>query len=365
MKTQITLRKALTAALVVMTMAACQKEVAQKADAFTAIPVTAVPVKVTGLQLTDNKVVLLQGNANNKALGLTWNANTTQNVTYTIEAALDGAGFEDAVELGTTNGLNMQLGVQDLNKKLCQLILPGNTATIAVRVRANQNGNAVFTEPMAAQVTTYIDYVDYPNYMRVAGNFQNWIVATAPKLVATKADGMYEGYVNFNLAYPQFLFVKGDAWGPANTFTNIGNGKIGFGGDIAAVKDGAGTYLVRVNTNTNQWNCTKIRTWGIHGTAVGNTADADPVMYYDAEKGLYTIALTLQKGTFRFRANDNDAVTLGATTVNGYKVPDAAGADFVVDKAGTYQLMLDLKIPGNYACNMARNPLAVAVNTRP
>lgn len=364
MKTQITF-KALAAAVTTLMMVACQKEVAQKADAVVANPVTVVPVKMAGLQLTDNNVVLLQGNASHKAVGFTWDANATQNVTYTVEAALDGAGFEDAIELGSTTAKNLQLDVQVLNQKLCQLILPGTTAAVAVRIRANQNENVNYTEAKALQVTTYLDYVDYPNYMRLAGNFENWVVATAPKLVATKADGRYEAYVHLNNVYPQFLFVKGDAWGTAITFTNIGNGKIGFGGDIAVAKEGAGNYLVTVNTNTNQWNCTKINTWGIHGTAVGNTANADPTMYYDAEKGMYTIALTLQKGTFRFRANDNNAITLGAVTVKGYQVPDAAGADFVVEKAGTYQLMLDLKIPGNYTCNMARNPLAVATNTRP
>lgn len=347
-------------------MVACQKETAKKTTAD-----ATASIKLSGFHISESRLVLLQGNASHKALRFTWETNgcaDNAGTHYTIEAALNGAGFDDTVELATTTHPGVQVTVQELNKKLSHLILPGNTATVAMRIKAQKTqGNTVvlaYTEAEAVQVTTYIDYVDYPNYIRVPGNYENWVVHTAPKIVSPKANGIYEGYINFSIPYPQFLFVKGDTWGTANTFMNIGAGKIGFGGDIAGAKEGAGIYLVKVNTNTNQWQCTKIRAWGIHGTAVEKT-DADPVMSYDAEKGLYTLALSLQKGNFRFRANGTETLTLGFAEQNGYRIPDAAGADFVVEKAGLYQLMLDVKIPGNYTCNVVRNPLAVTVNTKP
>ncbi len=367
MKTILHLQKLLAAALVILTLPACQKEVAVKADALAATqPVNAV--QVNGLQINTACLKLLQGNANNPALTVNWKTNAAPNdfqTAYVLEAAIAGAGFTDAVEVATTRAnTTIQLGTQDLNKQICKLVLPGTTQTIAIRIRAEwpvgKTINAAYTDPVAVDITTYNDYIDYPDYIRIPGNFANWKMNIAPKIVATRANGVYEGVLNFNIPYPQFLVVKGDDWNELNTFTNIGNGKFGFGGDIFGTGQGAGFYMVRVNTNTNQWTANRINTWGIHGTAVG-TAAKDPQMVYDAVNDVYTITVALQKGNFRFRANDNDAITLGNTALNGYTIPDAAGNDFVIDKEGIYQVKLDTKYAGNYACTVVRNQFATLV----
>ncbi len=358
MKTLTTLlKKMMLAGLVPMFFLACQKEVAERNAA------PAEKLVVTDLHMSESKLTLLQGNAVCRAITMNWvsNATVTANrVQYTIEAAIDGIGFEEKIELATTDAPSIQFKVSELNKMLSRLVLPGTTAMINVRVRAeaaSRTMEPVYTESVALQVTTYLDYVEYsyPKFIKVPGNYQGWNLTTAPQIVAT-AEGEYEGFLNFTTPYSQFLLVKGTQWSPANTYTNIGDSKFGFGGDILGVTEGAGTYLVKASTNTNKWNCVKINTWGIHGTAVPATGNADPVMSYDDVNKVYAIVLNLQKGTFRFRANNKEGVSMGYSMNNGYKVPNANGEAFTIEHAGVYELKLDLKLAGNYACTVVKVP---------
>ncbi len=351
------LEKMILAGLVPIFFLACQKEVAER----NAAPVE--KITVTGFKMSESKLTLLQGNAACQAITMNWVTNApvaANRVQYTVEAAIDGIGFEEKIDLGTTNAASIQFTVKELNPMISDLVLPGTTALINLRVRAevaNSIMEPVYTESVALQVTTYLAYIEYsyPKFIRVPGNYQNWNLTTAPQIVAT-ADGEYEGFINFTTPFSQFLFVRGTQWSPANTYTNIGDGKFGFGGDILGVTEGAGTYLVKSNTNTNKWNCVKINSWGIHGTAVPANGNVDPVMSFDDVNKVYAIVLNLQKGSFRFRANNKEGVSMGYAINDGYKVPKANGEAFTIEHAGVYELKLDLKLAGNYACTVVKVP---------
>ena len=340
-------------AMVAITLFGCQKEMVTPINA----PAVAAPAAINmgNLQVADTKVVLLQGNDNLKATTLRWGA--AANATYTVEAAAYGANFADLVELGTTDQAGMDINVKDLNKAALLMVPAGTNGTIELRVRANAGkADRAYTAPVALQVTTYQPYTEYqlPNLMNVPGTYNDWNVKCAPKIVNTRNDGEFEGFINFTDNYTQFLIVKDVTWNPLNTYYNIGNEKLGFKGNIFNNYGGAGAYQIKVNTNTNIWACTKIATMGLNGTAVKGNTDKDPEMVFDAATMTWTLTTELAAGNFRIRANNNNAVTYGKNMVNGYLVPDTKGTDFTVTNAGIYKIVLNLKIAGNYTCTVVR-----------
>lgn len=342
---------------VAMTMVGCQKELTTPVmNTTNNVTVTApVVVNIQNFRANTTEINLLQGNENIKALGLQWNANTNNGVTYTLEAALLGANNEEFIELTKTDLLNVDITVKDLNKMACQLIPAGQTGMVDLRIRANA-GNAapVYGNPIALKVTTYLPYTEYDlaNTFHVIGNFENWNFGNATHLINIHNDGQYEGIVNFDYQYPQFLFVKDEKWNLANTYTNIGDNKIGFGGNYFNAKTGAGIYFLAINTNTNKFIQEKIMTMGLNGTAVKG---ADATMTLNTDEMTWTTQTTLNAGDFRIRANNANVVTYGKTIVNGYMVPDAAGKDFHIEKAGTYTVTINLRLAGNYQVTVVRN----------
>jgi hypothetical protein len=332
---------------------ACQKEMTAPVTTNNA---AAVPAEVKNFRINKTNLVLLEGNADAAAVNMTWDAVNVPGVTYIVEAGAAGTGFEQKVEMGATDLAGLTLTVREMNQYLCQLVYVNNTARVEFRVRAQFPGvkaGDAFATPVAADVTTYRPFIEYnaPRMFRVPGTFQNWKVNTAPKIVDAAQNGVYEGYLNFDIPYTQFLLVKGEEWMNNNTYYNIGNNKFGFGGAIMAVY-GQGTYRLTANTNTNTWNYTKINNWAIAGNAVGAETDMKP----GTDPLTWVITVNMNAGTFRFRANHTDAITMGqeAGAING--LPAYDGKDIVIRKAGVYTVTLDLRNAGNYAYTVQTAP---------
>ena len=331
---------------------ACQKEVARSSDD--------TPMQISSLSVSESRVTLLQGNAGHMALTLNWQTNAAtcgKMGDYTVEMALDGSNFEDKLEINTID-TKMNFSTDELNKQLSKLIPAGTTGKVAMRVRtcaSRQNSTQVYSEPVGVWVTTYLDYHEYPypQYMKIPGNYEDWILPTAPNIVSENNDGEYEGYIQFSNAYPQFLMVKGTQWSTLNTYQYIGNNKFGFKGSMFSIFGGAGIYLLKASTNTNTWSYAKINNWSLHGTAAAG-ANTDPGLIYDNETQTWSITTSLQKGEFRIRANNDDKNSLGQKIVKGYRVPACDGSNFVIDKPGTYYIRLALLQAGNYSCSVVR-----------
>ena len=253
-------------AMVAFVLFGCQKEVVNPVSAPAAVT---TQILAATLQVGDTKVNLLQGNENLKATTLRWTP--AANATYTIEAAPYGDNFADIVEITTTAQAGIDISVKDLNKAALLMVPAGTTGKIELRVKAS-NGkiNCGYTAPVALEVTTYLPYTEYtlPNLMHVPGSYNAWKVATAPAIVNLHNDGVYEGFINFITDYTQFLVVKDICWNPQTTYYNIGNGKLGFDGNIFNNYVGAGAYQIRVNSNNNTWACVKINNLGLNGSAV-------------------------------------------------------------------------------------------------
>lgn len=314
-------------------------------------------VTVSNFQVNASKVTLLQDNASVRALSLTW-ANAGNNATYTVEAALGGSGFAEPIELGATDQLSMGFTVKDFNTQMSKLLYVNNTGNVEVRVRAQMAGNnkPVYSCPVALQVTTYRVYTEYDDskIFKIPGNYQNWIITTAPKIV-TEGNGEYEGYINFTNEHSQFLLVKGSQYTTSNTFQYIGNYKFGYNGTMLPIYGGAGVYLLKANTNTNTWEYTKINNWGINGSAVINDEGGDPVMTQNGTEVKWSMNVKLLKGNFRFRANNSNKITLGQNPKEMNGVPSYDGNNIEIKQDGNYTIKLELGLSGNYAYSILKN----------
>ena len=149
--------------------------------------------------------------------------------------------------------------------------------------------------------------------------------------------------------------VKGSQWETKNTYTNIGDNKFGFGGSMLSIFGGAGVYLFRASTNTNKWSYTKINSWGLKGTAVSAINGADPEMTGEAASVSWSITTNLVKGSFRFRANNNNAISFGHKNCDDPGVPSYEGDDIVITSPGNYTIKLQLLLAGNYLYSIQKN----------
>jgi hypothetical protein len=333
----------------------CQKEATSKND-----PSPAAAPQSINLKISESSLILLAGNAMHSAISMHWDttAGTPMGpAKFTVQAAIRGTSFDAPITVGTSVLPAVTFSVGEFNEQMRRLLEPGKPAMVDIRIVGEFQGNTVvISNALALEVTTYKSYKTYTpaQVFRVPGNYQSWKVAGAPTLVAASAAGVYEGYIHFNCPQPQFLMVKGvNAWDPLATYSDIGGSKIGFNGLFFSVSGGAGTYRLKVNTNTNVWAYTKIENWGLAGSAV---AGKESTMQLQQEESSLNWRITafLQQGSFRIRANGSDAIRFGHNQEESVGVPDYDGAEIRVEKAGNYTVVLALDDAGNYGYSLQR-----------
>ncbi len=350
----------ITVLLFTFFLVACSKQAVQPVQqAVITTAAIAAPV-VTGFHLNTSTVVLLEDNAGVNALTLDWIGKSAEYTVYTIEAAVSGTGFTNPIELGTTDQNSYGFTVAGLNKYMVKLLCVNNTGKVDIRVKANQDHSSsapMYSQSIALNVTTYAIYASYDDahLFRIPGNYQSWNLATAPKIVADSNSVEYEGFINFNTAFPQFLMVKANTWDPMKTYGYIGAGKFGFNGTMLSIFGGAGAYLLRANTNANTFKYTKINNWSLNGTAIIRYDEVDPIMTKESSSLVWSLTADMLIGNFRFRANGTDVISFGQKTdgVNG--TPGYTGANIEIKEAGNYTIKLNLQLAGNYTYSITRN----------
>jgi hypothetical protein len=330
----------------------CQKTVRE--------PIASPSSQVQSFRISASKLVLLQGNESNLAVSFRWKQNMVTNAKYTVEACVSGSSFEEHIEIISTNEDGASLTVKELNSRMCKLIYANNTARVEFRVREDAPLQAkqspVYSSPVAMEITTYRNCITYDeqHLFKIPGNYQGWNLATAPKIVSIDNPDEYEGYVNFTNDYPQLLMVKGTQWETVTTYSYIGADKFGFGGSVLSVFGGSGVYLFRANFNTRQWSYTKIKQWGITGSAVLANA-TEPVMNMAENKQEWSVTTDLVKGNFRIRANNSNAISFGQKSTDEMGVPSYGGDNIAIRQAGNYTIKLELQVSGNYAYSVTKN----------
>ncbi len=283
---------------------------------------------------------------------------------YTLQFDKKGGNFSSPIEVSVDTSKRKAYTVDALNTVALNAgIVPGNTDELQVRVKYDVGSGIapVYSNVIKLAVTPYFVLINYefPQALRVAGNYQGWSPGSAPKIVdknASNGTGNYEGYIFFNDPNPEFKLVKGADWGAgdfgadASTLTN--------GGGNIKLTEGAGVYLLKANTAGMTWSATKINTWGIIGNATPGGWDGSTPMNFDAATGKWTITTDLSVGEMKFRANNGWDINLGdnnsATSPRDNK-PEYGGDNIPVTVAGNYTITLDLSLAGNYSYSLRKN----------
>jgi starch-binding outer membrane protein SusE/F len=303
------------------------------------------------LKATSSNMVLTKENASQDATTISWSASDfgfNAAVKYTLQVDKKGSNFANAKTIELGPALNKKYTVAELNKLAIQLGLKPNTAgDIEFRVKSEISPSvpSVFSNVISASVTPYLDIIEYPS-LWVPGSHQGWTPATAPKIASVNDNGVYEGYLYFPDAKTNFKLNPAPNWD--NDFGGTSSGNKGTLAPKASDLEvnGAGYYLLKANTNSLTWSALKT-TWGVIGDATAGSWGADQAMTYDVAAKVWKATIPLTVGEIKFRANGNwDDINYGDNGADG--TLEAGGDNIKVTQAGSYQITLDLSIPGNY-----------------
>jgi hypothetical protein len=194
---------------------------------------------------------------------------------------------------------------------------------------------------------------DEARTLRVPGNYQQWNVAAAPRIVSANGNGQYEGYINFTRPDTEFWLVKGTAWDNVTTYNETGNNTFGHNGGFFTVGEGAGIYKVNADKNKFTWSCTRISSWSVSGTAV-SAGGSDVEMTVNASALSWSITRNFIQGSFLFRANKGNSIVLGQEAEGGDGMAGYNAQTITVPRSGNYTITLSMQ-PGNYTYSVTRN----------
>lgn len=311
------------------------------------------------LTASESEVVLSSEQEAEDVITFTWTApdyGFRAAVDYSLQFAVKGNDFANPVEVSVGENRESTLTVRRLNTVANQLGLTAGTASeIEVRVESNVASTVepLYSSLITLTVTPYFAIIEYPSLF-VLGSYQNWDLLTAGTIASVNDDQVYEGYFYFPDAVNKFKITPEASWDVAHGDAGDGtSGEIEQSGGTDMVVNGDGYYLLQVDLNENTWSATNT-TWGVIGDAtVGGWDAADQDLTYDPATGVWSAILELSAGELKFRANDDWALAYG--DVNGDLFLDTQeNNNITVLEAGTYEVILDLSIPGNYRYSLRR-----------
>ncbi len=309
------------------------------------------------LSSSKTSYVLTPATANDSAVAFTWNrANYgfQAAVRYTLQIAKAGTNFTAPKEISLGNTVQLKYTTADFNQlSIIMGLKPNAVGQLELRVKSYISDAVadIYSNVLAVSVTPYLVVINYPS-LWVAGDYQGWDPASAPKISSRNANGIYEGYVNIVGGTHQFKYTSQPDWNGTNygwvSSTTTGSDVAGTfsssGGNLFVPEDGY--YLLKANTNSNTWSGTKT-TWGIIGDAAANGWADDVKMTYDATKNVWKVTTVLKAGGLKFRANSAWAINMGDTGADLSLEYDGDNIVIPASLAGTRTITLDLKA-GNY-----------------
>lgn len=329
------------AALAMLTFSSCKKDENR---------VVASNGTTTALTANATSFAVSSATAANTATTLAWNTSSfgyDASTTYSLEFDRKGNNFATPVSAAVSGGANKVYTVGDINAVAIQAgFAPDKAAQMEVRLKASISPSYApsYSNVVTLNFTPYRAFVTYAS-LWVPGAYQGWAPATAQTLASVKGDGNYEGYVYFAPSNDPTTFEFKVNIAPNWDQTNYGlkGGLLATDGGNITVPNG-GYYLLKANADTKAFSATKTSVWSLNGTATNN---ADQNLTYDVASKTWKGTLTLAAGTFKFRANNANAIVLGdKTPVTTFLIAD--GAAIAVPVAGSYQVVLNLSVSGNY-----------------
>lgn len=179
---------------------------------------------------------------------------------------------------------------------------------------------------------------NYPK-VYVPGSHQGWdATQTANSLASPLSNKIYEGYKYFP-ANTEILFTQISSNSAPKFGDNGADGTLETGGATIKIPE-EGYYYIKVDLNTPRTYVIEKQQWSVVGSATGG-ADID--FQWDPGTEMLAASLPLQTGSIRFRANKNDAISLGDTDTDA--ILEWGGGDIQINESGNYRILLDIDKP--------------------
>jgi len=338
--------KTLSYSMLILLFMSCKKdETKTVAGTGTAPAITA----------TTNTLVLKMADSAAMATVFNWTASSfgyNAGISYTLQMDLAGNNFSKATEIALSNGLTRSFSVYELNSMMAiigaKVDVPNQ---IEVRTMATISSNyaPAYSNVLPLTVTPFYVEVVYPA-LWIPGSYQAWTPDRAPKIVSVANDKSYEGYLYFPDANTEFKINIAPDWNHTNYGTSSSGTLNPTGGDNLKAA-AAGYYLLKANTATLTYSITKT-TFGVLGSATGS-ATTDTPMSYDPVTKVWKVTKALVAGDLKFRANGTDAISYGSNTPADGKLK-LNGVNIPVTEAGTYEIIFNVSIPGNYRYTLTK-----------
>lgn len=326
--------------------------------------------------------VLTSDDANKVVITLNWEKATDGSVpTYSIEIAKGGTNFAkpivavkstDQPPTGTytwtAEYLNSLLTAPDF--------LPCVQSDLDIRIKSTvgdkANAFTKYSDVTTIKVTPYLKGLP-----TLAFTLDGQSPATAPKMAASgilSANSDYEGYMWLEPGSYKIYTSQCGVFQTSNPYYGVnGAGSLVLNGTTGYTVATAGYYYVKADIATAKmsYSVTLITAWGIIGNAkTTGTANSLPAMTYDPVDKTWKTAtgttIRLKGGfTFKFRANNTDAINLGEGNA-GEGNPDFAGTtmkyngpSFTVPVVpgvaiNSYKVILDLSHPRAYTYTLIK-----------
>ena len=274
-------------------------------------------------------------------------------VRYLLQADITANNWENPEsirDITDTRGTSYEITVYQMNQLLTRMgVEPFETGEVSFRVRAflttASDHTWLHSDPVDVSITTYESVPEF-DILFVPGAHQGWDVGNENTvLYSAEGEDIYEGYLYFPEANNEFKFATELGW-DENWGDDGADGTLDPGG-ANIVAGEAGVYKINVNLNNMTYEFVRTE-WGMIGEAAAGWED-DVMMELDTEyfddtwKVRYTATTSLSAGEFKFRANNDWGINLGAAA--GEEELSYDGPNIVVDQAGTYTVILDLSGP--------------------
>lgn len=274
-------------------------------------------------------------------------------VRYLLQADITANNWENPEsirDIADTRSTSYEITVYQMNQLLTRMgVEPFETGEVSFRVRAflttASDHTWLHSDPADVSITTYEAMPDF-DILFVPGGYQGWDVGNeSTVLYSPGGEDTYEGYLYFPEPDTEFKFATELGW-DENWGDDGGDGTLQPGG-ANIVAEEAGVY--RINVDLNDMTYEFVRTeWGLIGEAAAGWED-DVMMEIDTEhfdetwQTRFTVNTSLSASEFKFRANNDWGINLGAAA--GEEELSYDGPNIVVEQAGTYTVILDLSGP--------------------
>ena len=244
------------------------------------------------------------------------NTRTYGGMTFIIRAGIGGS--MNPVESGVVSGWGGTRTTPQLIEKF-----PADLT--GIKVDFNQGQSSVYPKL----------YVPGSHQGFDATQTSNALAATTTVAPNSK---IFEGHKYFPDNNTEILFTQISSNTAPKFGDNGADGTLETGGAKIVIPE-AGLYYIRVNLNNKTYTIEK-RQWSIVGTATGG---ADVNLTWDSDLGMLVANGQLSVGSFRFRSNQGDAVTLGDNGADA--LLETNGTDIQIDQGGGYKIVFDVDKP--------------------